>query len=60
MVNTSPQHPTPTDSTSDIPPLESGDRLIRPEFERRYNALWTRRARCIRVNLTRNRLSAGN
>ncbi|MEH2033758.1 MAG: Uma2 family endonuclease [Nostoc sp.] len=39
MVNTSPQHPTPTDSTSDIPPLESGDRLIRPEFERRYNAM---------------------
>ncbi|MEH1925202.1 hypothetical protein [Nostoc sp.] len=29
VVNTSPQHPTPTDSTSDIPPLESGDRLIR-------------------------------
>ncbi|MBN4003470.1 Uma2 family endonuclease [Nostoc sp. LPT] len=39
MVNTSPQHSTPTDSTSDIPPLESGDRLIRPEFERRYNAM---------------------
>ncbi|MEH1783524.1 MAG: Uma2 family endonuclease [Nostoc sp.] len=39
MVNTSPQHPTPTDSTSDIPPLESGDRLIHPEFERRYNAM---------------------
>ncbi|MEH1840613.1 MAG: Uma2 family endonuclease [Nostoc sp.] len=39
MVNTSPLHPTPTDSTSDIPPLESGDRLIRPEFERRYNAM---------------------
>ncbi|MEH2330280.1 Uma2 family endonuclease [Nostoc sp.] len=39
MVNTSPQHSTPTDSTFDIPPLESGDRLIRPEFERRYNAM---------------------
>ncbi|QFS44803.1 hypothetical protein GXM_02278 [Nostoc sphaeroides CCNUC1] len=39
MVNTSRSHPTPTDSTSDIPPLESGDRLIRPEFERRYNAM---------------------
>lgn len=22
-----------------IPPLENGDRLIRPEFERRYNAM---------------------
>ncbi|MEH2360551.1 Uma2 family endonuclease [Nostoc sp.] len=36
MVNTSPQHPTPTNY---IPPLESGDRLTRPEFERRYNAM---------------------
>lgn len=35
MVNTSPQHPTP----SYIPPLESGDRLTRLEFERRYNAM---------------------
>lgn len=39
MVNTSPQHSTPTDSTSDIPSPESGDRLTRPEFERRYNAM---------------------
>ncbi|MDF5706446.1 MAG: Uma2 family endonuclease [Nostoc sp. S4] len=39
MVNTSPQHPTPTHSPSYIPPLESGDRLTRPEFERRYNAM---------------------
>jgi Uma2 family endonuclease len=39
VVNTSSQHSTPTDSPSDIPPLESGDRLIRPEFERRYNAM---------------------
>ncbi|WP_392530906.1 Uma2 family endonuclease [Nostoc sp. C117] len=38
MVNTSPPHP-PTDSTSYILPLESGDRLTRPEFERRYNAM---------------------
>ena len=38
MVNTSPPHP-PTDSPSYIPPLESGDRLTRPEFERRYNAM---------------------
>ena len=33
---------TPTDSNSLsqlIPPLESGDRLTRPEFERRYNAM---------------------
>jgi Uma2 family endonuclease len=39
MVNTSPQHPTPSDFPSYIPPLESGDRLIRPEFERRYNTM---------------------
>ncbi|MFN6481530.1 MULTISPECIES: Uma2 family endonuclease [unclassified Nostoc] len=39
MVNTSSQHSTPTDFRSEIPPLESGDRLIRPEFERRYNAM---------------------
>ncbi|HAX76641.1 MAG TPA: Uma2 family endonuclease, partial [Cyanobacteria bacterium UBA11372] len=23
----------------DLPPLENGDRLIRPEFERRYSAM---------------------
>jgi Uma2 family endonuclease len=39
MVNTSPQHPTPAASPSYIPHLESGDRLSRPEFERRYNAM---------------------
>ncbi len=39
MVNTSPQHSTPTHSPSYIPPLENGDRLTRPEFERRYNAM---------------------
>ncbi len=39
MVNTSPQHPTSTDSPSYILHLESGDRLTRPEFERRYNAM---------------------
>lgn len=39
MVNTSAQHPTPSDSPSYILPLESGDRLTRPEFERRYNAM---------------------
>ncbi|MBN3898276.1 MAG: Uma2 family endonuclease [Nostoc sp. NOS(2021)] len=39
MVNTSPQHPTPSNSPSYILPLESGDRLTRPEFERRYNAM---------------------
>ncbi|WP_445633134.1 Putative restriction endonuclease domain-containing protein [Nostoc sp. DSM 114161] len=39
MVNTSPQHPTPIHSPSYIPPLESGDRLTRREFERRYNAM---------------------
>ncbi|MBD2681269.1 Uma2 family endonuclease [Nostoc paludosum FACHB-159] len=39
VVNTSPQNPTPTHSPSYIPPLESGDRLTRPEFERRYNAM---------------------
>ncbi|MDZ8104784.1 MAG: Uma2 family endonuclease [Nostoc sp. DedQUE12a] len=39
MVNTSPQNPTPANSSYYIPPLESGDRLTRPEFERRYNAM---------------------
>jgi Uma2 family endonuclease len=39
VVNTSPQHPTPIHSPSYIPPLESGDRLTRREFERRYNAM---------------------
>ncbi|MEH2408297.1 Uma2 family endonuclease [Nostoc sp.] len=39
MVNTSGQHPTPNNSPSYIPPLESGDLLTRPEFERRYNAM---------------------
>ncbi len=39
MVNTSPQNSTPTHSPSYIPPLESGDRLTLPEFERRYNAM---------------------
>jgi Uma2 family endonuclease len=39
VVNTSTQHPTSTNSPSDIPPLESGDRLTCPEFERRYNAM---------------------
>ncbi len=34
-----PQHSTPTHSPSYIPPLESGDRLTLPEFERRYNAM---------------------
>lgn len=39
VINTSGQHPTPTNSPSSIPSLESGDRLTRPEFERRYNAM---------------------
>jgi hypothetical protein len=39
MVNTSPQQPTPAASPSYIPALESGDRLTRREFERRYNAM---------------------
>ncbi|MBD2609911.1 Uma2 family endonuclease [Nostoc punctiforme FACHB-252] len=39
VVNTSPQNSTPIHSPSYIPPLESGDRLTRPEFERRYNAM---------------------
>ncbi|BAY12516.1 Uma2 family endonuclease [Calothrix sp. NIES-2098] len=39
MVNTSPQQPTPITSPAYIPPLESGDRLTRSEFERRYNAM---------------------
>ncbi|XWK89960.1 MAG: Uma2 family endonuclease [Phormidium sp.] len=29
----------PLRATLSIPPLENGDRLIRPEFERRYNAM---------------------
>ncbi len=39
MTSTQPQaiasqvNPTPA-----LPPLENGDRLIRPEFERRYHA----------------------
>ncbi|GAB1538932.1 Uma2 family endonuclease [Scytonema sp. NUACC21] len=39
MVNHSSQARTPGNFTSRIPPLESGDRLTRPEFERRYNAM---------------------
>jgi Uma2 family endonuclease len=39
VVNTSPQHPTPINSPVYIPPLESGDRLTRFEFERRYTAM---------------------
>ncbi|QLE54898.1 Uma2 family endonuclease [Nostoc sp. TCL26-01] len=39
MVNTSPQQSTPAATPSYIPPLESGDRLTSPEFERRYNAM---------------------
>lgn len=39
MVNTSPQQPTPINSPAYIPPLESGDRLTRSEFERRYSAM---------------------
>ncbi len=39
MLNTSSQQPTSAASPTYIPPLESGDRLIRPEFERRYNAM---------------------
>ncbi|AUT04390.1 hypothetical protein CLI64_16635 [Nostoc sp. CENA543] len=39
MVNTSPQQPTSSATPDYIPPLESGDRLVRPEFERRYSAM---------------------
>ncbi len=39
MVNTSLQQTTPSSSSAHIPPLESGDNLTRPEFERRYNAM---------------------
>ncbi len=39
MVNTSPQQPTPAASANYIPHLESGDRLNRLEFERRYHAM---------------------
>lgn len=39
MVNTSVQNTFKSDSPSHIPPLESGDRLTCPEFERRYNAM---------------------
>lgn len=39
MVNTSPQQLTPAASPTYIPALESGDRLTRSEFERRYNAM---------------------
>jgi len=38
MVNTSPQATTSI-TASRIPPLESGDRLTRYEFERRYRAM---------------------
>lgn len=38
MVNTSPQATTSI-TTTRIPPLESGDRLTRYEFERRYHAM---------------------
>jgi Uma2 family endonuclease len=39
MINTSSQHLTPAASSNYIPALESGDRLTRVEFERRYNAM---------------------
>lgn len=39
MFNTSPQATTVSASASRIPPLESGDRLTRYEFEQRYNAM---------------------
>jgi Uma2 family endonuclease len=32
------QHPSKSSSTMSVPPLESGDRLTRAEFERRYEA----------------------
>ena len=37
MVDT--QHPRLRVGSSQVPPLQSGDRLTRPEFERRYNAM---------------------
>jgi Uma2 family endonuclease len=37
MVKISPEYGN--DSNSSLPPLESGDRLTRAEFERRYNAM---------------------
>jgi len=39
MFNTQTQATTVPGSVSRIPPLESGDRLTRHEFERRYNAM---------------------
>ncbi len=36
MVDT--QHPRLRTNFTNIPPLQSGDRLSRPEFERRYAA----------------------
>ncbi len=37
MVKISPQYGNHNNSS--LPPLESGDRLTRGEFERRYNAM---------------------
>src|SRR3954451_18710522 len=37
-VASSYHQPTPAD-TMTVPPLENGDRLTRPEFERRYEAM---------------------
>jgi len=37
-TSTKPQ-PAPASASPTIPPLESGDRLTRPEFERRYDAM---------------------
>lgn len=37
MVDT--QHPRLRANTNSLPPLQSGDRLTRPEFERRYTAM---------------------
>jgi Uma2 family endonuclease len=31
--------PSPSETNHDVPPLEPGDRLTRPEFERRYKAM---------------------
>jgi Uma2 family endonuclease len=39
MVNTSPHHPATSHPTPRILPLENGDCLSRPEFERRYQAM---------------------
>ncbi|KYC43125.1 hypothetical protein WA1_13575 [Scytonema hofmannii PCC 7110] len=39
MVNHPSQTTTPASFTSRIPSLESGARLTRPEFERRYSAM---------------------